>query len=201
MSKRKRQWQHELHPLPLLHAGVNSFHLCHNQGVFTRAGNNLNSTRPATAEKTDARKIPSLALSIRFSLKAIFAINSAMVKPIPARKLPPVNNLQLSSGGRIAMCKRTASQLNNRIPIGLPNTKPEKIATVSELPRSFKVSGNPALANAKRGIMTKPTQGCSKISRRSTGDSVSRAAISAICNVCRSSVSLLLSLLAGCAIT
>ena len=92
------------------HNGMNRFHLHHTQeGIFPRAGNHLNSARPATAEKTDAMKIPSLALSIRLSLKAIFAINSAMVKPIPASKLPPINNLQVSSGGRIAKCKRIAS--------------------------------------------------------------------------------------------
>ena len=49
--------------------------------------------------------------------------------------------------------------------------------------------------------MTKPTHGCSAISNRSIGDNVSRAAISATCNVCRSLVSPLPWLPLGCAMT
>jgi len=86
------------------------------------------------------------------------------------------------------MPERTASQLKVRIPTGLPTVNPTNTATVTEWPRSPKESATPALANAKSGMMIKPTHGCSAISSRSTGDRVSRAAISATCNVCRSFV-------------
>ena len=57
--------------------------------------------------------------------------------------------------------------------------------------RSAADIGTPALANANSGMMTNPTQGCSIISSRSTGESVSRAATSANLSALRSSGSLL----------
>ena len=124
-----------------------------------------------------------------------------MVKPIPASSPPPVISLQSRSGGCIAIPKRTASQLKARIPTGFPMTKPTNTASVTALPISPGNNGKPAFANANSGMMTKPTQGCNANSSRSTGDNVSRAAISATCRVSRSFVSPLPSSLAGCAIT
>ena len=142
-----------------------------------------------------------MALSIRLSLKARLAMNRAIVKPIPASTPPPANDPQLSSGGRIAIPERTASQQNDRTPTGLPTAKPTNTAIVTGPPRLSIDIGTPALAKAKSGMMTKPTHGCSAISNRSTGDSVSRAAISATCSVSRSFVSPLPSSLTGCAMT
>ena len=42
--------------------------------------------------------MPSLALSIRLSLKARLAMNSAIVKPIPASRPPPTSSLQSRPG-------------------------------------------------------------------------------------------------------
>lgn len=50
-----------------------------------------NSVIPATTGTTDARKIPDLALSIRLWLKAGLAMNSAIVKPMPASRAPPAS--------------------------------------------------------------------------------------------------------------
>ncbi|MNZ73156.1 hypothetical protein D3C78_915610 [compost metagenome] len=145
--------------------------------------------------------MPSLALSIRLSGNARLAMNSAMVKPIPASSPPPATSLQPRSGGRIAMPERTASQLKASTPMGLPSAKPMNTASVTESPISARDNGKPALAKAKSGMMTKPTHGCRASSSRSTGDRVSRAATSAASKVLRSLVSPLLSSLLGCATT
>lgn len=47
---------------------------------------------PTVAENTDAENIPSFTLLIEPGAMARRAINSAVVKPIPARLLPPNNN-------------------------------------------------------------------------------------------------------------
>ena len=47
---------------------------------------------------TDARKMPILALFSSSSLNARLAMNSAIVKPMPARALPPASTPQPSCG-------------------------------------------------------------------------------------------------------
>jgi hypothetical protein len=152
-------------------------------GYFPLEDHKHNSSAPA--EKTDASKIPNLASLIRLGLKARLAMNSAIVKPIPASRTPPANNLQFRSRGIIAIPVRTANQLKFKTPMGLPNANPTNTATVMEFSKLAKDNDIPALANAKSDMTIKATYGCSIISSCSTEDSVSRAATSAIYNTLR----------------
>jgi hypothetical protein len=56
-----------------------------------QACDHIKNAIPAAAEKMDARKIPSLVLSNRLLSKAMFAMNNAMVKPIPASRVVGVH--------------------------------------------------------------------------------------------------------------
>ena len=49
---------------------------------------------PLPRKRRMPRRCPSLALSIRLLLKARLAMNSAIVKPIPASRPPPASSLQ-----------------------------------------------------------------------------------------------------------
>ena len=71
------------------------------------------------------------------------------------------------------MPERTASQLKLMTPTGFPSASPRNTAVAMGSLRSASDIGTPALANANSGMMTNPTQGCSMISSRSTGQSVS----------------------------
>ncbi len=126
-----------------------------------------------------------MAELIRVGLKAKLAINNAIVKPIPAKKPPANNNNQLKFAGREAIPVNTTIQLKISTPIGLPSVNPKKTAKVMEFPKSVKFINIPALAKAKSGIITNPTHGCNNASNRSTGDSASRAAASAVRNAIR----------------
>ena len=77
------------------------------------------TARPAAAEATDADKMPSLAALISESSNARSAMNSAIVKPIPASRPAPASIPQPMSGGRLASPERTASHPKVTIPTAM----------------------------------------------------------------------------------
>ena len=100
-------------------------------------------------------------------------------------RVAPMSGRPRSARGTIK--SRTASQLNATTHSGFPRVKPTNTAMNRTERKSPEDTEKPALARAKRGRMRKPTHECRVISSRSTGDRVSRAAISAIWSVWQSS--------------
>jgi len=69
-----------------------------------------------------APRIPSFASSSSCPLKAMLAISSETVKPMPATAPPPMMAGQLSARRSPDSHGREASQAAVQIPIGLPRT-------------------------------------------------------------------------------
>ena len=141
-----------------------------------RSVSQISSAIPSIAESADPLRMPSFAAFRTDQSNARPAMNSDIVKPIPVRNEPAMMNGHDSPGASTARPERTASQLNPRTPIGFPSTRPTMIATETGCPKSAPPIVMPAFASAKIGMIAKPTQGCSIISRRSTGESDSVSA-------------------------
>jgi len=140
------------------------------------------------AQNPLANSIPSRAEFRRSSLNAKFEIKIAIVNPIPVKMLPHAKSFQSKSSGFFANPINSAIKLKLKTPIGFPTINPINTATVTSLVKSENDIDTPAFASANKGKIRYPIHGCNRISSRSTGGIVSRAATSARFNALRSSV-------------
>lgn len=122
---------------------------------------------PKTAAHIDVTKMTALPKLIYCSIcsggipdgrKANPSTNIAMVKPIPA--ITPIDNncFHVALFGSTAIFSFTASQLDRKIPIGLPINSPKNIpGTIGGIGIENNDVSNttPALAKANRGIIKK----------------------------------------------
>ena len=109
---------------------------------------------PISAEMTDAANTAILAASKSLgTLNDCPAMNSDMVKPMPASAPAPASCRQVYAVGFSASASQTAAADANSIPIGLPMTRPAMMASISgSCPAmTLAVNGTPALASAKIG--------------------------------------------------
>jgi hypothetical protein len=137
----------------------------------------ISASTPAVPETTDALRIPTFAEGSASSPNARSAMNSDIVKPTPVRSEPAASTDHRKPAGRLAQPARTASQASVKTPSGFPITNPATTASATGLAKSLHAMRTPALASAKIGMTRNADHGCSAISRRSTGESASFAAI------------------------
>lgn len=114
---------------------------------------------PAMAEASEAASTPTLTEPRSSELNANPAMNSAIVKPIPARVLPAVKIRQGKSWGRLATRSFTARALSTTIPTGFPTTKPTKIAIARAESNLSGTNVTPAFASANSGMTAKAIHG------------------------------------------
>lgn len=101
----------------------------------------------------------------------------------PGRFLPdarqtdslPVITFKPKPSGIFANPSFTAATLKPAIPSGFPKTSPKKTAMATGSAKAGRFNWTPALETANTGMMVKTTRGCRAVSRRSSGESVSRA--------------------------
>src|SRR5688572_11988580 len=92
--------------------------------------------KPIAAETTDAPSTPSFTESSSVASKASSAINRAIVKPMPVKKLPADSSFHERPSGRMAARDLTARKLKSTTPAGFPTMNATTIANVSVLLKS-----------------------------------------------------------------
>ena len=103
-------------------------------------------------------------------------MKSAIVKPMPASSPAAEDGRPTDAVGQARDAHPHREPAERDDADGLPDHKPAATASATGSRSRRSANGTPAFASAKTGMMTNPTHGCSRLSRYSTGETISRVA-------------------------